>query len=91
MANIFIDKLKSKFGKNKNKNKTVKKTVKKQDNIVERLLSAEERRLNAFLMILSWGTLIFGFSLYAVMNIVIQKKPPMNVLRDILIASATSV
>ncbi len=53
MANIFIDKLKSKFGKNKNKNKTVKKTVKKQDNIVERLLSAEERRLNAFLMIVS--------------------------------------
>ena len=85
MANIFIDKLKSKFGKNKNKNKTAKKTVKKQDNIVERLLSAEERRLNAFLMILSWGSLLFGFSLYAVMNIVIQKKPPMNVLRDILI------
>ena len=82
MANIFIDKIKSKFGKNKKK--TVKKKTERQENIIERLLTHEEKKLNGFLIILSWGALLFGFSLFAVMNIVIHKKPPMEVMQAIL-------
>ena len=83
MANIFIDKLKNKFGKNKRK--TAKAKTAKQENVVEMLLNREEHRLNKFLIFLIWASLFAGFAYFIVLNIFVQKQSVWDAVRPCLL------